>query len=130
MARRGVEALQDGDDVRTSGWTKKRMEERGENVEDKWWDGGGEEGGRGGWSDGGVRLLAIILHRFTPVRDGWTRNEVWDPGVAACVCLRLTPFFFFWDESCVDVSPPCESHADGEVWSAAARPKIRSLFRG
>lgn len=36
------------------------------------------------WSDGGTRALAIILHRFTPVRDGWRRNEVWDLGVSTC----------------------------------------------
>lgn len=44
-------------------------------------------------SDGGVRELAIILHRFTPVRVGWTCNEVWDLGVAACACLRLIAFW-------------------------------------
>ncbi len=39
------------------------------------------------WRDGGVRALAIILHRFTPVRDGWTGNEVWDLGCPrALVC--------------------------------------------
>lgn len=36
------------------------------------------------WSDGGARALAIIRHRFTPVRDGWRRNEVWDLGVSTC----------------------------------------------
>lgn len=40
----------------------------------------------------GVSALAIILHRFTPVRDGRTCNEVWDLGVAACA--RLNPYSF------------------------------------
>jgi hypothetical protein len=40
----------------------------------------------GGWDGGGRRLLAIILHRFTPVKVGWARNEVWDLGMA-CVLV-------------------------------------------
>ena len=59
------------------------------------WDGGGRDGvmeGRG--------RLAIILHRFTPVRDGWTRNEVWDLGVSVCACLRLIAFWMYYGLTC------------------------------
>lgn len=54
----------------------------------------------GRWIDGGVRGLAIILHRFTPVRDGWTCNEVWDLGVAACACLCLIAFWMYCGMMC------------------------------
>lgn len=62
------------------------------------------EDGRKDGSDGGVRAMAIILHRFTPVRDGWTCNEVWDLEVAACACLRLIAFWMYCG---ADVSPVC-----------------------
>lgn len=55
---------------------------------------------REGWTDGGVRALAIILHRFTPVRDGWTCNEVWDLGVATCACLCLIAFWMYCGMMC------------------------------
>lgn len=60
------------------------------------------DGWKEGWryDDGGVRALAIILHRFTPVRDGWTPNEVWDLGVAACACLSLIAFGMYCRMMC------------------------------
>lgn len=71
------------------------------------WDGGGR-------GVTGVRALAIILHRFTPVRDGWTGNEVWDLGV--CSTRLSGPYSFvdvLWgDVSCVCV---CVLHANGKV---------------
>lgn len=54
------------------------------------------------WSDRGVKALAIILHRFTPVRDGWMGNEVWDLGVAARACLRLIAFWMYCGMMCHD----------------------------
>lgn len=59
-------------------------------------------GGRGGR---GMSVLAIILHRFTLVRDGRAGNEVWDLGVAACACLCLIAFWTW-----ADVSPVCVMH--------------------
>lgn len=70
----------------------------------EWTDGGEEEEtGVDGWMErerdgGGAMAVAIILHRFGPVRDGWTRNEVWDLGVSACSCLLLIAFL---DAVCV-----------------------------
>lgn len=56
-------------------------------------------------------MVAIILHRFTPVRDGWTRNEVWDLGVAVRTCLRLIAFWMY----CGLMYHLCVLHADGKV---------------
>lgn len=56
------------------------------------------------WSDGGGRVLAIILHRFTLVRDGWMCNEVWDLGVSTCTWLSLIALWVLWDDvTCVCV---------------------------
>lgn len=46
-------------------------------------------------------MVAIILHRFTPVRDGWTRNEVWDSRA------HLFAPYSFLDVLWADVSPVC-----------------------
>lgn len=45
---------------------------------------------------GRARAPAIILHRFTPVRDGWTRNEVWDLGVSTCARLILGAWWMYY----------------------------------
>ena len=34
-------------------------------------------------------------HRFTPVRDGWTRNEVWDLGVSTCTWLSFIALWMY-----------------------------------
>lgn len=43
-----------------------------------------------------TRAPAIILHRFTPVRDGWMRNEVWDLGVSTCARLILGAWWMYY----------------------------------
>jgi len=63
-------------------------------------DGGKVGRRRERWSVAGARALAIILHRFTPVRDGWMGNEVWDLGVAARACLRLLAFWMYCGMMC------------------------------
>lgn len=96
---------------------------------------GGIVGGRSGrWSDGGVRVLAIILHRFTPVRDGWKRNEVWDLRVATCACLRLIAFWMYCLCVCTCVRVctrvcVCVQHAD-VVQSAVVKHKMSFLSPG
>lgn len=75
-------AIRSRDENRQVGWKRVDLRRNGYGWKD-------ERGG--GWRDGaleGVRVLAIVLHRFTPVRDGRTGNEVWDLGAAAWFFLR------------------------------------------
>lgn len=96
----------------TTGWTKKTRRGGGEVGAARrmggWWQIGRERGGgciegwweAGGWSDEGMGVLAIILHRFTPVRDGWMCNEVWDLGVSTCTWLSLIAFCMYCGMMC------------------------------